>query len=167
MLLYNKAVDVNHTLLRFVSLVLLLDVKVLERDRIRIYDFIVANPFHICKMSLGQELLKVKNNFKSYDNRYQLYDPRSLFESMKPVQDIVILNLKDMGVLVEQEFTGRYLLQPDEISDELVAIAQDRENSISDQALNFIYEHLVSMELVGVKGLKQASNLMEYKYDVA
>ncbi|QDC06015.1 hypothetical protein FH041_14255 [Pseudomonas sp. SWI7] len=167
MLLYNKAVDVNHTLLRFAALILMLDVKVVELDRLRIYDFVVANPFHVSKLSLSQDLLKAKNVFKSYANRYQIYDPKGLFESMRPVQNIAILNLKEMGVLLEDAYSGRYLLQPDEIPDQLARIAQDKENSVSLQVLKFIEEHLVVMDLVGPKGLKQASGLMEYRYDVA
>lgn len=167
MLLYNKAVDVNHTLLRFAALILMLDVKVVELDRLRIYDFIVANPFHVSRLSLGQDLSKAKNAFRVYANRYQIYDPKGLFESMRPVQNIAILNLKEMGVLLEDEYSGRYLLQPDEIPDQLAEIAQDKENSVSLQALKFIDEHLTVMDLVGPNGLKRTSGLMEYRYDVA
>lgn len=167
MLLYNKALDTNHTLLRIVSIILKLDVKVIEEDRIRIYDFIVTNPVHISTMPLGRDLVKNRNVFKCYENRYQKYDPIGLFRTMRPIQDAVFCSLKEMGVLKKQNHTDRYLVELGFIPEVLKDIALDKENSISSQAIDFICDHLVDLSLVGPKGLKCASMLMEYRYDAA
>ena len=167
MLLYNKAIDLNHTLLRLVSILLEIDAKVVELDKIRIFDFVLANPFYISQMSLGQEFLKDKNKFKDYLNRYQSFEPRMLFESMRPIQDLAILQLVDMGAMQRVDDTTRFYLQPDNVPDELASIALDKENSVSLQAIKFIGDVLFGLELTGPRGLKQASKLMEYRYDVA
>lgn len=166
MLLYNKALDTNHTLLRIISIILKLDLKEIEEERMRIYDFIVTNPIHISKMALGKDLVKSRNVFKNYENRYQQYDPMALFEVMRPIQGAVFYSLKEMGVLLENTSTGRYTIQLDSIPIELKGIALDKENSISNQAIDFICEYLVELPLVGPKGLKYASHLMEYRYDI-
>lgn len=165
MLLFNKAVDINHTLLRFACLILELDFKAVEKDRLRIYDFLVANPAHIAKLSLPMAYSKSKNQFRTFDNRYQKYDPRGLFELMRPIQDLIFAKLDEMGALEKIEGTDRFLLCPDALPDNLASVALDKENSISTQAIGFIKDHLSNIELLGPQGLKQASKLMEYKYD--
>ena len=90
MLLYNKAVDVNHTILRISALTLELNGMEVERDRVRILDFIVAIPVHISKLTLGQDMIQERNVFKAYKNNYQSYSDYNLFEMMKPIQDMAM-----------------------------------------------------------------------------
>jgi hypothetical protein len=139
----------------------------IEVERLRIFDFIVSNPVHICKMSLGADLVKERNKFKDYNNRYQNFDPRSLFESMKPIQEAVIANLKELGALIEIEGSFRLKISTDLIPEKLIALSKSEENSISKHALDFIKTHLLDYDLIGDKGLKSASNLMEYRYDAS
>ncbi|MBU2969827.1 hypothetical protein KO527_10760 [Pseudoalteromonas sp. C2R02] len=165
MLLYNKALDPNHTLLRVVSILIKLKITEIERDRIRIFDFLVANPAYIVKISISKNLLKEKNKFKGYENRYQNYNPINLFESMSSIHDSVIFTLVAMGVLTELQDNDRYNFNLDNLPSDIKKIALDIENSISDQAINFICNYLQEIKLTGDKGLKCISKLMEYKYD--
>ena len=73
MLVYNKSIDVNHTVLRLSALSMELDGKEVEKDRLRILDFILAHPVHISKMKLGRDMVKERNVFKSFTNNYQNY----------------------------------------------------------------------------------------------
>jgi len=165
MLFYNKSLDVNHTLLRVSTIVMLLDTKTIELERLRIFDFIVSNPVHISQMSLGADLIKAKNTFRLYKNRYQNFDPKSLFESMRPIQETIFVTLKEMKVLTEIENSTRLVINSKSLPKELISIALNDSNSISKQALDFIAAHLIDYDLIGVRGLKSASKLMEYKYD--
>jgi hypothetical protein len=167
MLLYNKSLDVNHTVLRISSILIHTNIETIEIERLRIFDFIVSNPVHISKMSLGADLLKEKNKFRDYRNRYQNFEPKSLFESMRPIQEIVIANFKELGSLVQIEESFRLKIAANLIPEELIALAKSDENSISKQTLDFINAHLLDLNLTGKKGLKYASNLMEYRYDAS
>lgn len=165
MLFYNKSLDVNHTLLRVSSIVMQFDTKTIEVERLRIFDFIVSNPVHISQMSLGVDLIKERNKFRGYKNRYQKFDPKSLFETMRPIQEAVFATLKEFNVLIEIENSTRLRINSNALPEELISIAQNNSNSISIQAIDFIKTHLIDYELIGGRGLKSASRLMEYKYD--
>lgn len=138
----------------------------IEKDRLRIFDFIISNPVHIQRMTLRSELLKKKNLFKEYGNRYQNFDPYGLFESMRPVQSAVFLKLKEIGVIKEHPVSERYILNSNALPNELIDVIKDVNNSISKQAIQFIVDNFVGQPLLGPKGLKYASKLMEYKYDI-
>ena len=165
MLLYNKALDPYHTLLRFIVVLTSIGNKTIEDERLRIFDFIMANPSHIEKMSLGQELLQEKNIFKKYRSVYNHFDPIMLFESMRPIQQAVVSSLLEMTVLTNLEGTTRYQINLANVSEGLAEIAQDDQNSIPRDVVAFINGHLVDFDLLGEKGLKGASKLMEFRYD--
>lgn len=165
MLVYNKSIDVNHTVLRLSALSMELDGKEVEKDRLRILDFILAHPVHISKMKLGLDMVKERNVFKSFTNNYQNYSDNNLFEIMKPVQDMAICYLETLGVISFVKETNRLALNYDKVSPEIKDIISKELNSISSQAVSFIKKHLIDMDLVGDNGLKSASNLMGCKYD--
>ncbi|OHY96572.1 hypothetical protein BI375_03380 [Vibrio rotiferianus] len=165
MLVYNKSIDVNHTVLRLSTLSMELDGKEVEKDRLRILDFILAHPVHISKMKLGRDMVKERNVFKSFANNYQNYSDNNLFEIMKPVQDMAICYLETLGVISFVKETNRLELNYDKVSPEIKELISKELNSISSQTMSFIRKHLIDMDLVGENGLKSASNLMGCKYD--
>lgn len=167
MLLYNKALDTNHTLLRIVSIIFYSEIDEFEEDKLRILDFIVAHPFYISEMSLEQSVLKIKNGFKKYKNSYSQYDAKNLFEAMRPIQIAAILSLSAVGVLERKNNSNRYKKNNLNIPESLLELIVAQENSIPHEAIEFISKHLVGLKLVGRKGLKDASKLMEHKYDAA
>ncbi|HGF4961108.1 hypothetical protein HYN75_20065 [Vibrio parahaemolyticus] len=165
MLVYNKSIDVNHTVLRLSALSMELDGKEVEKDRLRILDFILAHPVHISKMKLGRDMVKERNVFKLFTNNYQNYSDNNLFEIMKPVQDMAICYLETLGVISFVKENNRLELNYDRVSPEIKSILSEEVNSISSQAVSFIKDYLIDMDLVGDNGLKSASNLMGCKYD--
>ena len=66
MLLYNKAFDINHTILRMSSWLLNSSEPLISLEGIRIFDFLIAFPEYISKLSLGKELVKERNKFKRF-----------------------------------------------------------------------------------------------------
>ena len=166
MLLYNKALDTNHTLLRLASLLIYVEPNILEKDRIRIFDFLIANPAYISQIAMNKEHLKAKNLFKIYENSYQNYDPVRLFDNMRHIQESVIYKLLDLGVLSEVEESDKYEVNLLKIPMPIKELAADKENSVSHQAIDFIKKYLTDVTLTGPKGLKYISKLMEYRYDV-
>ena len=165
MLVYNKSIDVNHTILRLSALSMELNGKEVEKDRLRIFDFILAHPVHISTMKLGRNMLKERNSFKSFVNYYQNYSDNNLFEIMKPTQDMAICYLETIGVISFNKDSNRFNIDYDKVSPEIKNIISHELNSISSQAITFIRNYLINMALVGENGLKSASNLMGCKYD--
>lgn len=165
MLVYNKSIDVNHTVLRLSALSMELNGKNVEKDRLRILDFILAHPVHISKMKLGRDMVKERNVFKSFNNNYQNYSDNNLFEIMKPIQDMALCYLETIGVIIFNKENNRLDIDYNKVSPEIKNIISQELNSISEQTIIFIRNHLINMELVGNNGLKAASNLMGCKYD--
>jgi uncharacterized protein YfkK (UPF0435 family) len=84
---------------------------------------------------------------------------------MKPVQDIVFLNMINFGVLEPKDSNESFTINLEALSSEVKDIINSNDNSVPKQALAFISEHLCTMSLLGSNGLKARSGLMEYKYD--
>ncbi|QBJ62740.1 ABC-three component system middle component 5 [Pseudoalteromonas sp. DL-6] len=166
MLLYNKALDANHTLLRMTALLAAWKAVTVEGEALRLFDFLIANPAHIHKLSVPRGKFAAKNDFKSYKNRYQSFEPKSLFNAMKETHCVVIERFVDLGILQPHNNHSEYKVQLENIPEELKKLAESSENSISSQAIHFIIENLISIPITGSDGLKKITNLMEYKYDV-
>jgi len=166
MLLYNKALDINHTFLRLISLLLYTEPQRVEKDKLRIFDFLITNPAYVTKISLKKEHSKAKGAFKGYENSYQNYDAIRLFENMRPIQEIVIHKLLDMKVFLEGDEKNGYLVDLSNIPVPLRELALNKDNSISYQVIAFIKSYLIDVSLTGPEGLKCLSKLMEYRYDV-
>ncbi|WP_163937123.1 ABC-three component system middle component 5 [Paraferrimonas sp. SM1919] len=166
MLLYNKALDANHTLLRMTALLVSWKAETVEGEALRLFDFLIANPAHIQKLSVPRDRFVEKNEFKSYKNRYQNFDPKSLFNAMKETHYVVIERLVDLGIFQAHKNSSEYQVLLDNIPEELKNLAESRENSISSQAIDFIVANLITIPVTGSDGLKKITSLMDYKYDV-
>lgn len=166
MLLYNKALDPNHTLLRMTALLISWKAESLESDALRLFDFLIANPAHIEKLSVPRDKFTDKNEFKSYKNRYQNFDPKSLFNAMKEIHFLAIERLVVLGVLKTGNNSSEYNVHLENIPEGLKVLAESKENSISSQAIDFIVENLTSISVTGSDGLKKITSLMDYRYDV-
>lgn len=166
MLLYNKALDINHALLRMTVLLINWNTETVERDALRLFDFLIANPAHIQKLNLPKDKIIKKNEFKSYSNRYQSFDAMSLFNAMQEIHLVVIGRFVEIGILQLDRKTSKYHVNLTNIPVDLKVLAESTENSISSQAIDFIVEHLTSISITGPNGLKKITNLMDYKHDV-
>lgn len=166
MLLYNKALDANHTLLRMTALIISWKAESLDIDALKLFDFLVANPAHIQKLSVSRGEFNDKNEFKSYKNRYQNFDPRSLFNAMKEIHNLAVERFVELEVFQFDSNSSEYNVFLEKIPEGLKKLAESKENSISSQAIDFIIDNLTSISITGSDGLKKITNLMDYKYDV-
>ncbi|MAX54639.1 MAG: hypothetical protein CL537_03855 [Alcanivoracaceae bacterium] len=166
MLLYNKALDANHALLRMTALLMYWKPEAVESEALRLFDFLIANPGHIQKLSVQRGMFPDKKKFKSYINRYQHFEPMSLFSAMREMHCVVIERLIDMEVLQIENESSEYRVRQSSIPEGLKNLAVSKENSISSQAIDFIVENLASISVAGSEGLKKITGLMDYKYDV-
>lgn len=166
MLLYNKALDANHALLRMTALLISWKTETVEHEALRIFDFLIANPAQIQKISVPRDTFSNKNDFKSYRNRYQIFDPKSLFNAMREIHFVVIERFFELGVLQRDNESSEYRVLLQNIPEALRSLAESKDNSLSKQAIDFIVENLSSISVTGSDGLKKITSLMDYKYDV-
>lgn len=164
MLLYNKALDPNHTLLRMVSIVNSIETNMIEMERLRIYDFLLSFPEHIATMNLGRKLMYKKKDFIKYKNCYSNYDPLTLFNSMQTIHKCALSNLVKLSIL-EETSSNNFLIDKESIPVNIIKIIQSEGSSIPSDALIFLTTQMTNLDLLGQKGIKNSSQLMDYKYD--
>lgn len=162
MLIYNKIHDPYHTLLRLLKILnSFKNDSIIEYDRLRIYDFLLANPQEINEIRLVK---KGKSEFKKNQNPYNKYDRNLLFYNLERIQKTAIEHLLKHQILTKVLYDDGYIINKAMISNELLeAISETK--SISNKALDFIIHNLNDIDLYRENGLKDRTNLLGYKYD--
>nr|WP_205297360.1 ABC-three component system middle component 5 [Pantoea multigeneris] len=161
MILYNKAFDINHTTLRMYYWLANTNKIHISLEKLRLYDFIIAFPFYISCLSLSRELLSEKTKFKKFINPYNNFDARSLFNQMEGIQKSSICSLVSTETLIRKD-NEIYEVN----SESFKEVKLEHFSSINVEAINFIKDHLEPMSYFGKNGLKAASKLMSFKYDI-
>nr|WP_298137415.1 ABC-three component system middle component 5 [uncultured Pseudomonas sp.] len=164
MLLYNKAFDPIHTVLRLAAICKKYQQAEIELERLQIFNFLLSFPAHIADMPLTKELLQTKNKFKKYRSPYNNFEPYTLFNRINPIFFASLQMAENIGFIKIQE-SGTVELHKDLIPPAINNIISNENCSIPKEALNFEIEHLSKMPILGKSGLKAASKLMDYKYD--
>lgn len=162
MILYNKAFDINHTTLRRCYWLANTNESYISLEKLRLYDFIIAFPFYISHLTLSRDLLSEKTKFKKFINPYNNFDARSLFNQMEGIQKSSICSLVSTKALISKGHESY------EINTELFKDAKlENFTSINAEVISFIKNHLEPMSYFGKNGLKAASKLMSFKYDIS
>ena len=171
MILYNNAFDLYHTIFRMLHLLSKIeDDKVIEIDRIRIWDYylLFTNEIFNIKPRKNKkeynQLLK-ELNIKKNNPYQQIYDQRKTLEKIKPYQ-LSALNCLASYNIIDKE----YLLKEEvKISSfDLLKKYTQYTGDLSDREKNIITimtSFFRDISLIGNNGLKERSNLMESKYD--
>jgi hypothetical protein len=171
MIVYNQALDLYHTIYRFLQFLNRFESGVLiEVERLRIWDFYLLFPSKIHDIRLKQnesDIRKIRKEFiKDVNNPYErISEDRKIFEKIKPYQ-LAALNciasygIIDKALLNQQRIS---IIQKD-ILNEFVKNFEE----LSPKEKNVIAlmtSHYFQLSLFGSDGLKNRTNLMESKYD--
>lgn len=171
MITYSPAFDLYHTIFRMVHIVQRLgNDEQMEIEKARIWDFFLLFPDKVYDITLKhreKELRDARKRFIQKDpNPYDYKgDDRRLFEWMKPVQESALSCLVACGILHKEDFLSGYLRVADKeaLRDYLASVGalSDRERN----TLSFMSLLSRGIPLTGVDGLKNRTELLEYKYD--
>ena len=164
MLLYNKVIDPYHSLLRMLAICHSSNVNMIEYERLRMYDFLLAFPSHITDTTLPRNLTRQKNLFKKYLNTYNKFNARMSYQNMEFIQDAVIVKLESLLILNKNINTNEYKIQKEYISTELIGLIEES-TSIDFELLKLISDGLSEIDLYGTSGLKDRLKILEFKYD--
>lgn len=171
MIVYNQALDLYHTIYRFLQFLNRFDSGVLiEVERLRIWDFYLLFPSKIHDIRLKQnesDIRKIRKEFiKDVNNPYErITEDRKIFEKIKPYQlaalnciasygiiDKALLNQQRISI-IQKDILIEFVRNLDELS------AKDR------NVITLMTAHYFHLSLFGPDGLKNRTNLMESKYD--
>jgi hypothetical protein len=168
-LAYQPAFDPFHTVYRLLRLRAALPSALkLPRDHIRILDFYLLFPFRVSDITLQRHHLRFKKLADKY-NRYRPYgelpDDRVLFNRMLPIQSAAFDTLANKGFINVAEYELGNISTTEASPPNALALAIEKANAEQSDLLEFLTTLATDYSLLGEKGLKDRSKLMEYAYD--
>ena len=166
MLIYHPAFDAYHSIFRI--LVVIDRMRDIELDKARILEFYLLFPAALCKVRIPSGSSNVKKNAKTFTNPY--HDPinlRSTFREMRAMQDAAIKCLAAAELIDKDRLEHGFLTRtkkniPDNLKGFLDRFVQERL-----VVAEYIFGDLANFSLYGMNGLKDRTNLMEFRYDYA
>lgn len=165
MLIYNQAYDLYHTMFRILQIMEKTEGKI-EIDKLRILDFYLAFPCELMEIRSFRGFKKYEKYIKAEKNKYErVIDRKRLFFKMEHIQLSAIKALISYGIFDAEEFKkGNIKKTYEKLSDSLLTRIQSA-NEENPNLITLITGPLASMNLFGHLGLKERTNLIEFKYD--
>lgn len=165
MLIYNQAYDLYHTMFRILQIMEKTE-ETIEIDKLRILDFYLAFPSELMDIRSFRGFKKYVKYIKAEKNKYErVIDRKRLFFKMEHIQISAIKALISYGIFDAEEFKkGNVKKSYDKLSDSLLLRIQSA-NEENLNLITLITGPLASMNLFGHLGLKERTNLIEFKYD--
>jgi len=164
MLIYHPAYDAYHCIFRMIALID--HVKEIEVDKARILDFYLIFPALVSEIRMPQNFSTIKKEAKKYSNEYHNpINTTSTFRDMHEIQMAAIRCLAATGLIEVKPLEKDFIKRTDKsIPDGLLLSMRDFLKS-KDEVYNFIIAKLSQFHLTGKDGLKDRTNLMEFRYD--
>ncbi|EOE0253691.1 ABC-three component system middle component 5 [Enterobacter hormaechei] len=164
MLIYHPAYDAYHCLFRMIALID--HVNEIEVDKARILDFYLIFPALVSEIRMPHNYNSVKKEAKKYSNEYRNpINIRSTFRDMHEIQMAAIRCLAATGLIEIKSLEKDIIKRTDKsIPDGLLLSMRDFLNA-KEEIHTFVIRHLSQFHLTGKDGLKDRTNLMEFRYD--
>ena len=165
MLVYNPAYDLYHTMFRIFQITEKTK-DILEVDKLRILDFYLAFPSELLEIKSFQGFKRYEKFIKAETNNYErVIDRKRLFFKMEHIQISAIKALISYGLIDALDFKkGKVKRTKISLSNALYERVKQA-NEESPNLITLITGPLASMNLYGHLGLKERTNLIEFKYD--
>lgn len=168
MLIYHPAFDIYHCIFRIVRLLCSLPKEPYETDRIRILDFYLLFPHLLEKVTFPKDASKLRKYFKKLSSKYEnIEDPKRIFSRLEPYQTSALKCLVSYNLIVPETFEkNRIQLSETEIPNELIK-SVNTANDRFPELIELLTKYFINIDLYGNSGLKQRTDLFEYRYDLA
>ncbi len=165
MLIYSQAYDLYHTIFRILQ-IMEKTKQDLEVDKLRILDFYLAFPAELLEIRSFAGFKKYERFLEAESNSYErVIDRKRLFFKMEHIQVSAMKALISYDLFDANAFkNGKIKRTGVQLSESLssrIQIANDEKQNL----ITLITGPLASMNLYGHLGLKERTNLIEFKYD--
>lgn len=165
MLIYSQAYDLYHTMFRILQ-IMEKTKQDLEVDKLRILDFYLAFPSELLEIRSFAGFKKYEKFIKAETNSYErVIDRKRLFFKMEHIQISAMKALISYNLFDASEFKNGKLKRTDNPLSENLAFRINKANEENQNMITLITGPLASMDLYGHLGLKERTNLIEFKYD--
>lgn len=163
MLAYHPAKDIYHCCFRLLKIMFSLSENSVEIDRLILMDYYSIFPYELQKITLPAGSTSHRKIFKKVKRPYEsIANPKRLIFELRGIQTNAIKYLVAIGILVPTEDYSIVSLNYKSLDNLPSSIdLQGREPWFIS-----MLELFQSVELLGEKGIKARTGLMEYRYDV-
>jgi hypothetical protein len=163
-LIYHPAYDAYHCTIRMAAL--LTKVKELDVEKARILDFYLAFPGAAATLRLPLEMASARRTFQTMKNIYR--DPVSAkrtFTDIRQVQLAALGCLAAGGIIDHDKLQAGTVVRtnkplPKAIEQAVIGYVKEE-----DEVLNILTQEIATIPTAGPQGLKDRSELLEYRYD--
>lgn len=165
MLVYNPAYDIYHCIYRMLFILKKLKInEPIEIDRLKIIDFYLVFPYLISEIKFSREANGIKKSFVSYSTKYRKVTNKFVtFQTMKPLQDQAIDYLCLKGYI---NYSNEEMVSPNLLINSFNIPLRDYYfKDVSEDVELKLFNFLINHNFYGKDGLKDRTNLMEFKYD--
>lgn len=165
MLVYSQAYDLYHTMFRILQIMEKTKHDI-EIDKLRILDFYLAFPVELLEIKSFAGFKKYERFIKAESNAYErVIDRKRLFFKMEHIQISAMKALISYNLFDAVEFKNGKLKRTNTQLSENLSIRINKANEENQNLITLITGPLASMDLYGHLGLKERTNLIEFKYD--
>ena len=166
-LFYHPAFDSYHCIYRTLLLSAKTASKVIEVERMRIWDFYLVFPPETRQISFPSELSILKRSDIRPNTYENVVDPQFIFARMKAFQLTAYRSLAAFGLIESSELLNNRIVRTNKTVPSTLLSRFDATNEGERYVLSLVASALNNLPLYGPKGLKQRTKLLDYKYDVA
>lgn len=160
MITYHQTFDIYHTIFRIIRILGMNNFAQIEKDRLRIFDFLLLFPHELQNFKVPIGAKKIKNQFRETTYN-KLTDGKRVFLQIGKYFDNSLQSLFSYGMLdVEKYKSNLILIVNQDLGKRILAL---NSLSLNEEMLNILKEYFLKMNL---SELKERSGLIEYRYDI-
>lgn len=164
MLTYHPAFDANHAAFRILQILRSAPEHEYASDQLAIFSFYLLFPSLLASFRLPRNLVPWRKVFTKMDNHYFFTgDSSTVFRRTRPMFEAGLNQLYSKGLIDQDRFRTHFVKPSSRRAPETLEVHIEAHNQKLSNVLVFI-SHLAEMPLNGADGLKDRSNLMEYRY---
>lgn len=166
---FQAALDPYHAVFRLFRLLPILEqCGAVEINKVRILDFYLAFPFRVGGMKFKQghgRYRKVAQEFATAAPYGGQPDDKLLFDRMEPMQRAAIQTLVAQGFIDGSELEGGLIKATLKPAPEVLKARAGEQNKNEEFLMELLGVLCSDYPLYGENGLKDRTQLMEYRYD--
>ena len=166
---YQPAFDPYHSAYRLLRLMdAVLHRRALHKDHVRILDFYLLFPFRIAGIRMQASHRKYRRLAEKYAEKKpysQLPEDRILFNRMSTIQTTALDTLAQGGVINIEAYRKGFVDFDKAPLPEPITQRLKNDNEAEADLIEFLQILAIDYPLLGCDGLKDRSQLLEYRYD--
>lgn len=165
-LIYHPAFDPYHCAYRTLLLATKINKDTVEVERLRIWDFYFVFPQEVKKISFPRDLWSLRSGIDNNPNPYEeLIDSRRIFERMKPFQLTAFKYLAAYGFIEPEQLANNIIKRTEKSIPRELLGNMERLTDQQKYVIQLISSPLNDLTLYGIRGLKDRTKLLDFKYD--